>query len=344
MKLIETFFGATHIDILENTVFIGINSKDKPNGFPFQFGNKILKYMKGTKNVEIQLDYFCFLPFNSGILSYKIEGAPIRYFNYLDFTPFTEYAGYFNPLNCKSLFSENFRFASLDIDNAKKSYLYSKKHGKIEVATVLIPVIWEDFYMYYDREERIIYVISLPTNTPAWTYRIPDDIIIETWGDLFFADQTHLFLRLKMGGILAFDLFTGEILWQWSRNEEYGHCAAIDNHIYINAGKSLTEVNVSTGKTTRFLNFREMPEMDGFHANGSIFAFNDILVFKDSRSAEIAVIDRNTFKLIGRDIVDPVGIAEAPKVIHYVDGYLYVMGMSSKVNIYKVFDDENDKS
>ncbi|MCF8324875.1 MAG: hypothetical protein K9I84_07945 [Leadbetterella sp.] len=194
--------------------------------------------------------------------------------------------------------------------------------------------------MYYNREERTIYVISLPNNQPAWTYRIPEELTIETWGNSFFSDQSHLFMKLHMGGIMAFSLINGEVLWKWFGEETYSSFCTAANFVYVNDGNRITEININNGQPERILDFHNLAEYHNLRANGSIFGYDDILVFKNSHSGEIAVLDRNTFKLKGRDIVDPLGIAEGPKVIHYVDRILYVMGMSSKVNIYKVLDDE----
>lgn len=329
MKLTKEIYKAAQVQFSEQRVLIGTTTEELHGIMP-NSGDKILLLKKGAVIDENNLIFQRFLSYNSGLIFMEKEGEEIFYSDLKQVKQVIEKEHYFNSLQIRS----NINIAQVtNMDSAfnKEHYLF------IDFELHKLPcypnLILNDSIVHGFSNDINVYEIE--TGNLLWKEVTSSEFPLDDRNDNF-SSNNYLYIPLLGGRLLCVELTTGKQHWLWESGIQYVSYSLTVDFIYVNYGDGFYEVNKKLGKTSRNLLFKNTKGLEDFSCNGRIWSYDDIIVVRRSHTGDMAVIDRETFQLVGRTIVDEAGIPESPLAIHYVDGYLYVHATSSTVYIYEI--------
>ena len=324
-----------NVSLLESNnefVFIGVNTLIVSNSF-INGGNKILKLKEGEIIDSFSQQFSAFKSFHDGVLYQEKSGDPLFYYDFLTKINIkvTEDRHYLAPVQSK--FSKNIiQLYEMDELFKKQYYLFTNDLEK-KLLPKYAKVILENYFV--SRTYNTIELYSLKTFQMLWQFVLPEDLKKDSRNEIF-SNGESVFIPLVNGAFISLDIETGKIKWRWECETIYPSYGCVGDFIYVHAGLKITEVDKHSGKTTRIIDYKSIPELEKYHSTGEFYCFDDIIVVKGGHSTgEVVVFDRLTLKVIGRELVDGAGIANVPFVVYYKNGYLYIRGMSRTVHIYK---------
>lgn len=115
-------------------------------------------------------------------------------------------------------------------------------------------------------------------------------------GELF-SYQKLVYVPLKGGQLLALNASDGKKVWMW----EHDRAGAYDmagGSIYKQDGKEIFKIDAASGNLIKSAKFSEVDALDGFHASGPIWAYEDIIVVVDVLSGKICLLNRFNLEVI----------------------------------------------
>ena len=333
MERIKIIDKVSRIDSVDDLLIVGIDSK-AVEGVMASNGDTLSILREGEKVEDYSLNYFYFLSHNDGVIFYENEGDPIFYFDFKNKKQITGRDNYFNPLQSRNNKSrciitemdENYnqKFKLLDVDMAVRDL---PKFPKI---------LLEDSFIYFDRSK--VEKFSLSNFELEWEIEIDPEDQVErrNQGGAVFSDGENVYVRLKGGRLTCLTLSEGKKLWEFTNEIDQVSFSEYGDFVYIHKGDGLIEVEKSSGRNVRNLNFRDVEGLEDFSSNGIIWCFEKILVVRNSFTGDLAVFNRGTFELIYREVVDKAGIPESRDCIKFLNNYLYVLSTSSRLHAYKI--------
>lgn len=333
MRKIEVINKVSRIDIVDNLVLIGSDSK-VADGIMTANGDMLSIFQAGTKIKDYKLDFFYFLSFNQGVLFYEKEGEPICYFDFEDTEQITNRDTYFNPLQSRSD-ARSCIITEMDENFNKSHKLLDSTFNIIELPIFPNILLSENFICY---NKSMVENYSISNLTLKWKLDIDPASQVERRNQrsAVFSDDKYVFIRLKGAKLQCVSLPEGAKLWELENDIKEVSFGEEGDFLYVHKGDGFVEVDKSTGVITKSLNYKDLKGLDGYSSNGIIWCFENIIVTRNSFTGELAVFNRDSFELMNREVVDTSGISESKDCIRFLDNYLYVLSTSSKLHIYDV--------
>lgn len=115
-------------------------------------------------------------------------------------------------------------------------------------------------------------------------------------GELF-SYEGLLYVPLKGGQLLALNASDGKKVWIWE-HDRIGAYGIVGDKIYKQDGKEVYEIDALTGSLLKTKKLSDAPSLQGFHASGPIWVYQDILVVADVLSGKICILDRLSFEIL----------------------------------------------
>ncbi len=329
MIKIETIDGASKIDVLGNSVFIGIKTSAK-KGEMVNHGDKIIKYVSGKLEEEIIQKYFYFITYDKGVLYYEKEGDPIFYTDFKSRVQFTEAAHYFNSLQERCT-SDTVLIVEMDESFNKSYYLYTKQSERKllpKFSNLLLP----DSFIC--SSENIVELYSSSTLGKYWSYCLDEGLKIVK--NKIFSDQKLVFIPLEGGGLITLDIVTGNVKWKWRSDLDNVYYGEKGDFVYVHGGVKITILRKDNGQIINVINYSNYKELNSFRSTGVFWCFDELIVVRDAGTGEVVLFDRTSFEILGKETVDEFGIGETKSNVHLIDKYLYILGISNTVHIFKI--------
>jgi len=335
LKQIFNINKVTELGQANDLIFIGI-SHDGPYGTMVTSSDEISIYQNGQEIDSIKFRFNKFLSFSDGVIFRLKDDRPIDYFNFKtkEIKTITRNNFYFNPLQLRSNINHCYIVES-DKEYNQIFYLLNKEFEMILLPTQ-VRILLENYYIHYKRN--LVEVYSLDDLRLIWRLGVDAENEVENQNqiDTVFSDGKMVFVHWNNGNLFCYSLNEGEKIWEWQSAIKEVYFSEINENIYVHFGVGFHEIDKLTGNLTRTLSFNEINGLENFRSYGFIWCFDDVIVTVNSFKGEMAIFDRYTFDLLGREKVDPMGIPQSKDCIRYVDGFLYVLATSSIAYIYQI--------
>lgn len=330
MKKLGVVEKVSRIEILDNSVLIGIDSTAKENQL-VSHGDKIVRYVSGELKDEFFQKYFYFITYKEGVLYYENEGDSIFYTDFKKRTQFTSKNHYFNSLQLRSN-RNSVLIAESDEDFNKTYYLYTVESDK-QLLPKFANLLLNDYFICTSKN--IVELYSSITMDICWDYQCNEGFQLDKRNKLF-SDEDLVYLPLKEGILIALDIHSGEQRWKYQGDVNFVSYGEKGDFIYVHRGDSIVIISKARGQVINVINYSDYDELSSFMSNGIIWCFDKLIVVRNSGTGEVVLFSRESFEILGREIVDKSGIGESKDRIKFIDNYLYILGTSSTVHIYNI--------
>lgn len=329
MIKVDTIKNVSHLQILDNCIIIGIDSSFNGESGLVSHGDRIVKYFSGISQYVFYQKYFSFITYGRGILYYENEGAPIFYTDFKETKQITSVNHFFNSL--QNRINTNSVLIAESDENFNKSYYIFSINFEKKLLPKFSDLLLNDSFICTTKNT--VELFSSDSMNLCWIYQCDEGFQLDRRNKLF-ADQDLIYIPLKGGALIALDIQNGDEKWRWQGDAEYVAYGEQGHLIYVHAGDKILVVSKVSGQIENVINYSDYEELNSFRANGIIWCFENIILVRNSGSGEVVLFNRETFKLIGRETVDELGIGESRDRIRMLDNYLYILGTSSTVHIY----------
>ena len=335
MKKIYSIEKVSRIDSINNTLLLGIDTNAKEGGL-VSHGNEIFLLNGDISLKKNRIDFFYFISFNDGYLYYEKEGEPIFYYDLITegTRQITQNDYYFSPSQIRSN-SKSCVIVNMDENFNQEFYLLSSSFEKI-LLSKFPKILLDDCFLYYDK--CTVQKFSLSSFELKWEIEIDPEDQVErrNQGGAVFSDGENVYVRLNGGRLTCLALSEGRKLWELTNEIDQVSFSEYGDFVYVHKGHGLIEVEKSSGRIVRKLNYRDLKGLDGFSSNGIVWCFEKILVVRNSFTGDLAVFNRSTLELIHREVVDKAGIPESRDRIKFLNNYLYILSTSSRLHVYEI--------
>lgn len=338
MVKIDTIDYVSHLQKANKSILIGINSKGKKGGL-ISNGDKIVKYGKGIKIKEFNQKYISFLSYGKGILYYEEEGSPIVYTDFVKRREITSKNHSFSSLQLRNN-NEVILITEMDKFFNKSFYLYSESSKKQKLPKFSSLLLNDSFIC---NSKNVVELYSSVTMDMHWDYQCDEGFQLDKRNKLF-SDDNLVYLPLKEGTLIALDIHSGKQKWKYQGDVNFVSYGEKGDFIYVHRGDSIVIISKARGQVINVINYTDYDELSSFMSNGIIWCFDKLIVVRNSGTGEVVLFSRESFKILGREIVDKSGIGESKDRIQFIDNYLYILGTSSTVHIYNIHNTRQSKT
>jgi outer membrane protein assembly factor BamB len=146
-------------------------------------------------------------------------------------------------------------------------------------------------------------------------------------------DNEKIYVPLTGGQLVALFAETGEKAWLWAHNRT-GTYQILGEYIYKHDGISFFEINASNGTLNREKKFNDDPMIEGFHASGSLWVYEDVVVVCDVLNGKICMLDRNSLDVIEVFSLDKKLINSERTIVWHKEK-LYVLDIDNTLHIFE---------
>lgn len=333
MRKIDTIDKVSRIDILDNTVLVGKTSKEL-HGVMAVGGDEICMFRAGEIISSRKLIFLRFHSFLTGILFKASEGSPILFSDFEDTVEVANKNFHIKPLQNRVHTNISLLIETDEIFN-QIFYILNGSLDK-KILPQFPKILLEDSFIYFDKSK--VEKFSLSNFELEWEIEIDPEDQVErrNQGGAVFSDGENVYVRLKGGRLTCLTLSEGKKLWELTNEIDQVSFSEYGDFVYVHKGDGLIEVEKSSGRIVRNLNYRDVKDLDDFSSNGIVWCFEKILVVRNSFTGDLAVFNRGTFELIHREVVDEAGIPESRDCIKFLNNYLYVLSTSSRLHTYEI--------
>ncbi len=356
MKSISKIDTVSWMFATKKNVFVGRDSNAKKQQQFIHSSNQLLKIENGKKELLLKEPLWNFLPYKNGFVFSSFEGDVINHYSNgnvdKEFMEPGRGKYFFNPMEKRSTVDVfNFQI----ISNLKQTNFLKDKKGSEIQTTKTYKYVCKDHLVYWKVKEGYIEVNKIEAGKPVLKWKRNDFekfgrfIFIGKDGNVFkesenslspdffpYSDNLSLFVVLRGGQIISFDLETGKENWFWNEGTEiYSKSCCSKKSIFRSSGYRLKKIDIESGKTIKNIEIAVRGQGMKFHASGPVQSFGNIVTVMDAHNGKVKVYTES-LEFVGEFTEGSGGIINDNSSVIYHDGYLYIKRMDNCCYIYKL--------
>jgi len=151
--------------------------------------------------------------------------------------------------------------------------------------------------------------------------------------EALLADDKNIYVPLTGGQLLALDAKTGKKVWMWEQPRN-GTFAIQGEYIYKQDGLTVFEIDTNTGKLIREKNFNDDVLVERFHASGSLWVYENLIIVCDVLYGKICLLNRQTLEVEEFFSLDKK-LVNSKDAIIWNDNKLYVLDIDHTLHIFE---------
>lgn len=146
-------------------------------------------------------------------------------------------------------------------------------------------------------------------------------------------DNEKIYVPLTGGQLVALYAESGEKAWLWEHHRT-GTYQILGEYIYKQDGLSIFEIKTSDGTLNREKKFNDDPMVEGFHASGPLWVYEDVIIVCDVLYGKICMMDRSTLDVIEFFSLEKK-LINSENAIAWHQEKLYVLDIDNTLHIFE---------
>lgn len=147
-----------------------------------------------------------------------------------------------------------------------------------------------------------------------------------------FGNDEAIFVPLEDGQLVAIKTTDGSIKWMLEGKQTGGYFLS-GKWIYKNEGTRLLEIDGDTGAISKAIEYKNIIDIPSIRMTGGFKVYADIVLLKQQRTGQVALINRNDFSL--KKMVDTGSqLSSDENDIHWHDGQVYVLDRNQQLQVF----------